>query len=376
MQSYVVNRNTSLESNTTEHCEYPNNYGIHCEAESKLPSCISDSNTQYIAGLSICSLGIVGNLAFMFVVLRVAYMRTATNAYLVNLAVADLLHLSTHWFTWICALRDQSMFHTSVPLLCVDVFLSRITQYVSLFTVTVLSVERYMAFCKPVMYREGIIHKRSRIVQVIVFTWSLAILLSLEMFTACLRMDLDGRRLPEVIFESIYVVVAICLMCVVISVYSIIIRQVRRVHNNGSSGSIRTHEHQIMRVCLTTALAYFIFTLPPVVLMITYLLWRYDGVNISQDVIICLANLGTFSLEINSSVNLIIYNAVSSRYRKAFRDAFTMDIRLLRHCTLKLRNARNPRVMKNSSTNIEREMTPFSSTEHSPPCVVTSVTNF
>ncbi|XP_070557416.1 growth hormone secretagogue receptor type 1-like [Ptychodera flava] len=299
-------------------------------------------------------------------------MRTATNAYLVNLAVADLLHLSLHWYTWICAITDYTWLHQNITALCVDMFLSRISQYVSLFTVTVLSLERYMAFCKPHAYREGFIHKRTRVIQVIVFVWSLAVLLSIEQFVGCMSVDPHGKKLPELIFESIYVLAVFSLMCAVLCVYSMIIRQLQRLRNANAAGSIRTHEHQIMRVCLTTALTHFTFTLPFICYLVTYLLWRYGDVEIPQEVILCLNNLVVYSLEINSSSNILIYNAMSSKYRKAFKDAFSINFRKLRHCKEKVQNVRRPTL---NSPTIDKEMTIFSSgcSQH---CPATSATNF
>ncbi|XP_006823552.1 somatostatin receptor type 5-like [Saccoglossus kowalevskii] len=187
----------STELNTSFLCE--NN--VVCGTQSQLPGCILDSDSQFIAGLIICTVGIFGNSAFMFVVLRIPYMRTAINAFLVNLAIADLLHLVGHWFTWICALLEvkQCPMKTSMPLICMDLFMSKVTQYVSLFTVTVLSIDRYMALCKPLMYRDGILHKRKRVALVIITVWSLGVLLSLEWLVSCLNFNPLLYALPELI---------------------------------------------------------------------------------------------------------------------------------------------------------------------------------
>ena len=50
-------------------------------------------NLKYLLSRLFLVLGVLGNLATCIVILRNEYMRTTTNIYLFNLAVADLLTL-------------------------------------------------------------------------------------------------------------------------------------------------------------------------------------------------------------------------------------------------------------------------------------------
>ncbi|XP_006822725.1 neuropeptides capa receptor-like [Saccoglossus kowalevskii] len=276
-------------------------------------SCIIGRDTQFIIGISITSLGIIGNIAFMFVVGRIQSMRTMTNSYLVNLALADLLHSVVHSLIWNCIFfgGDVCFLH-EWQMYCGVMFPSRVSQYVSMFTVTILSIERYLALCKPIIYRGGYIHKRSFVATVIALTWIASIMISTEGLVDCLN-----SKTRSIAGRFIYLLTVFILLIVVVIFYLLIIIRVRRSRN-----SVKKNEFQIIRVCFAAAIVYFVCTMPAVLQAFILLLQDLNSFTLSDDLIMCLTNASTFLLEINSSANPVVYNALSSLYRKAFMDAF------------------------------------------------------
>lgn len=121
--------------------------------------------------------GILGNVCTCVVIARNKFMHTATNYYLFNLAVADLLlliiglppDLYTIWnlYPWIfgetfCIIRA---------------LFGELSTYTSILTITAFTVERYVAICHPMKA-----HKMSslnRAIRVIFSTWVIASLLSI-----------------------------------------------------------------------------------------------------------------------------------------------------------------------------------------------------
>ena len=96
----------------------------------------------------ICAVGLTGNGLVIFVVVRYAKMKTVTNTYILNLAVADLAFLIGLPFLIATALLGTWSFgHAFCKLFYV---LTSINWFTSVFTLTVMSADRYLAVCHPV----------------------------------------------------------------------------------------------------------------------------------------------------------------------------------------------------------------------------------
>lgn len=90
--------------------------------------------------------GIVGNGLVIFSVLRFSKMRTATNMYLLNLAMADILFLFALVFFIPSYLLQRWPFNTGCCILFFG--LTAINWYASVFTLTAMSIDRYFAVVK------------------------------------------------------------------------------------------------------------------------------------------------------------------------------------------------------------------------------------
>ncbi|KAF0873151.1 SSR4 protein, partial [Crocuta crocuta] len=95
----------------------------------------------------VCLVGLVGNALVIFVILRYAKMKTATNIYLLNLAIADeLFMLSVPFVASSAALRHWPF----GSVLCRAVLsVDGLNMFTSVFCLTVLSVDRYVAVVHP-----------------------------------------------------------------------------------------------------------------------------------------------------------------------------------------------------------------------------------
>ncbi|XP_029643904.2 pyrokinin-1 receptor-like [Octopus sinensis] len=123
--------------------------------------------------------GIIGNVCTCIVIAKAKYMRTTTNIYLFNLAVADLLvlilglpfEIYTFWsaYPWIfgeafCYLRNMA---------------SETTTCASVLTITAFTIERYMAFCHPT--KAPSISNLTRVTKILVVIWFLSGLLAIPL---------------------------------------------------------------------------------------------------------------------------------------------------------------------------------------------------
>ena len=118
--------------------------------------------------------GFIGNVAFLTVVAFVRKMRTLTNFYLVNLAVADLL-FTVLALTFVTAsyvlsngVRIADIGRTDIQ--CGVVYGAAYTTfYSSLYLVTLVTFDRFLAICHPIRYR--IINTKKRTITLVIIAW-------------------------------------------------------------------------------------------------------------------------------------------------------------------------------------------------------------
>ncbi|XP_076288898.1 tachykinin-like peptides receptor 86C [Lasioglossum baleicum] len=118
-----------------------------------------------------------GNIIVIWIVLAHREMRTVTNYFLVNLSVADLMTLLLN-----CAFNFTSMLNSNWPfgaVYCtINNFVSNMTVASSVFTMVVISFDRYVAIMTPLKPR---ISRRVSVISMIVI-WTIASALALPGF--------------------------------------------------------------------------------------------------------------------------------------------------------------------------------------------------
>ncbi|XP_063966419.1 neuromedin-U receptor 2-like [Lytechinus pictus] len=128
----------------------------------------------------VLAFGLFGNLLFLFVVARVRSMRTITNMYLTNLAIADLFYLSVGvgeklWRYHISPVKDDRTPFGNIGCVFFP-FVVDTTYTASVLLVTMVTVERYYAICKPFWHRRMATRKRT--IKLIVATWIVSLCLA------------------------------------------------------------------------------------------------------------------------------------------------------------------------------------------------------
>lgn len=98
--------------------------------------------------------GIIGNGSVVWIVLRSKQMRTIPNIYIVSLALGDLLLiLIAVPFSVFIYMFDEWYF--GVTLCKVNFFMETFSLGISVFTLTLLSIDRYLAISYPMQKRSG-----------------------------------------------------------------------------------------------------------------------------------------------------------------------------------------------------------------------------
>lgn len=123
--------------------------------------------------LGLFAVGVSGNVVTVLLIGRYRDMRTTTNLYLGSMAVSDLLILLGLPFDLYRLWRSRPWVFG--PLLCrLSLYVGEGCTYATLLHMTALSVERYLAICRPL--RARVLVTRPRVRALIAALWALALL--------------------------------------------------------------------------------------------------------------------------------------------------------------------------------------------------------
>ncbi|RWS31511.1 tachykinin-like peptides receptor 86C [Leptotrombidium deliense] len=127
--------------------------------------------SSLFGAMVVCA--IIGNLAVICIILSHRRMRTKTNIFLFNLSFADLLMATFNaMFNFVFMLNSHWSFGN---IYCIaNNFISYLTVSCSVFTITVTSLDRYMAVVHPLKPRMS----KAKSIVVIVLIWIMSTILS------------------------------------------------------------------------------------------------------------------------------------------------------------------------------------------------------
>uniref|UniRef100_A0A3B5ATE6 Delta-type opioid receptor-like n=1 Tax=Stegastes partitus TaxID=144197 RepID=A0A3B5ATE6_9TELE len=145
----------------------------------------------------ICVVGLLGNVLVMYGVVRYTKMKTATNIYIFNLALADALATSTLPFQSAKYLMNTWPFG---ELLCkVVMAIDYYNMFTSIFTLTMMSVDRYIAVCHPVKALDFRTPTKAKLINVCIWILSSAVGVPVMIMavTRVTRNTACGLRFPK-----------------------------------------------------------------------------------------------------------------------------------------------------------------------------------
>ncbi|NXD20027.1 SSR4 protein, partial [Spelaeornis formosus] len=273
---------------------------------------------QCIYGL-VCLLGLLGNALVIFVILRYAKMKTATNIYLLNLAIADeLFMLSAPFVATAAALRRWPFGRA----LCRTVLgVDGLNMFSSVFCLTVLSLDRYIAVVHPLRAAS---YRRPRVAKLVNgAVWLLALLVAspIPVFagTAATR---DGRSVacdllwPSPAWAAAFVVYSSALgfvlpVAAMALCYLLLAGKMRVVAQGVGWQQRRRSEGKLTRLVVTVVAMFVVCWLPFYVVQLLELLLpgRLDASAHNASLLLSYSN---------SCANPILYGLLSENFRSSF----------------------------------------------------------
>ena len=296
--------------------------------------------------------GITGNIAFLFVLVRVPWMKTSTNVFLASIAVADTVFLLVGIGEKLLryhaspVVGDQSILMSSTGCVLLY-FIIDVTYFTSIFLVTFVSYERYLAVCEPIKFRL-VICRKNRTIRNVIVAWILGISF------AC--MTIPGRKVymtvcvlwPEKQEFALYPqTIGLCTATsisaanavngvqttpffIALFLNTILYIQIVRglSPKDGPSQTCSTSKQNIRNkvaiMLVITGVIFFLCLAPFETMSLLQMLSGYFNLSLDSDNIHNLVQICRVLMYTNSATNSVVYILASSQYRLAFREVFAI----------------------------------------------------
>lgn len=300
---------------------------------------------------SIFITGIVGNVSTCVVIARNKSMHTATNYYLFSLAVSDLLLLISGlppemYLVWckypyifgecFCVLRGLA---------------SETSTNASVLTIAAFTVERYLAICHPFLSQT--LSNLSRAVKLILMTWLIALAFALPQALQFGVVSYSGhpdmvmctvkRILLKHSFELSTFLFFVLPMFLITFLYVLIGLKLRRSNmmHPGRTESIRNcrrhpgrSSRRVLKMLIAVVIAFFICWLPFHIqrLIAIYGTNKEDHITSNgpwmEFIYLLMTYVSGIFYYASTTINPILYNIMSNKFRMAFMDTLSRSCRL------------------------------------------------
>lgn len=273
--------------------------------------------------LVVCVVGLGGNTLVIYVVLRYSVTESVTNVYILNLALADELFMLGLPFL---AVQNAVSYWPFGSLMCRLVMtVDGINQFTSIFCLTVMSVDRYLAVVHPVKSCRWRRPQVAKVVNASVWLLSFLVVLPVVIFSDVPHgMNTCHIEWPEpasvwrasfIIYTSTLgffaplLVICLCYFLIIVKLRS----SGRKVQV--ASSKRKKSEQKVTRMVVIVVLVFVLCWLPFYVLNIANVV---DPLPNDQS----LFGLYFFVVVLsyaNSCANPVIYGFLSYRFKQAFR---------------------------------------------------------
>lgn len=283
--------------------------------------------------------GVIGNVMVPIVIFRTKDMRNSTNIFLTNLSVADLLVLLICTPTVLVEVNTKPETWVLGENLCKIIpFVELTVAHASVLTILAITFERYYAICEPL--RAGYICTKARAFVICIIAWTVAALCASPMIVisdyqllkyqddslvaVCLTQANTLWRVAFFVAANFlfYIFPFFLLVCC----YSLIARRLMaepETDCSESSSNARARK-QVVAMLAMVVITFFLCLLPFRILVLWIILssgnhlLKLGFYNYHLILYFC-----RIMIYLNSAVNPLLYNLMSSKFRIAFKTCLT-----------------------------------------------------
>ena len=305
----------------------------------------------------IIFVGLTGNIVFIWVVKQTPSLHTSTYIFLVCLACSDigmLVGFSLDFY--------PDVFYSTIRHGKINLFTAITITFIwfcfgcSLFYVTLVSMERYLAICHPIRHyllkglkRTGILACIIPVLSLVSSTQTLA-RFNLKFYPiACIVWPKDPKysNYPETlqlsavlsahrdiftkIGDTLGIIFINALLCINFFMYARILQALRRRKRDttlGISAEMDKIIRQVSTMVIVNGLVFAVCTIIFTIDLYHYAVYSLSEIRIfSENQIMFVEDICMSVALINGSINPLIYVCVNERYRQAFKKTFCKQSR-------------------------------------------------
>ncbi|XP_058477119.1 somatostatin receptor type 2 [Solea solea] len=273
----------------------------------------------------VCAMGLCGNTLVIYVILRYAKMKTVTNIYILNLAVADVLCMMSLPFIALQLALVHWPFGEALCRLIMSV--DSLNQFTSIFCLMLMSIDRYLAVVHPIRSTKWRKPRVAKLINLMVWGVSMLVILPTMIFSGLNKLPVCGIVWPEpqnvyntaFIFYTFFIgfflplfVICMCYLLIIVKVKSSGMR-VGSTKRKRSERKVTRMVSIVVAVFVLCWLPFYIFNLTSVTSSIS----PTSAVKSAFDFVVVLGYA-------NSCANPILYAFLSDNFKKSFQNVLCL----------------------------------------------------
>ncbi|XP_076843272.1 somatostatin receptor type 2-like [Brachyhypopomus gauderio] len=276
----------------------------------------------------VCAVGLSGNTLVIYVILRYAKMKTVTNIYILNLAVADVLFMMSLPFI----AMQLALVHWpfGAPLCRVVMTVDSLNQFTSIFCLMVMSIDRYLAVVHPIKSTKWRKPRVAKTINLAVWGISFLVNMPIVIYSGLITMS-DGCFCtivwpePQEAYYTAFMFYTFFLgfflpLMVICLCYLLIIVKVKSSGIRVGSSKRKRSEKKVTRM-VSIVVAVFVFCwLPFYVFNVTSVTGTIRSTPILRSTFAFVVVLGYA----NSCANPILYAFLSENFKKSFQNVLCL----------------------------------------------------
>ncbi|XP_064630050.1 growth hormone secretagogue receptor type 1-like [Lineus longissimus] len=291
----------------------------------------------------VLTFGIFGNIMVIFVVFKNKDMRNSTNLFLVNLTVADLLVLVVCTPIALAEFYNKDVWYLGAGMCKFVPFLENTVAHASALTILAISMERYFAICHPL--HAPVLWTGRCLMKLLVLVWSFSSLVSIPFLFIAEVKEAEAydrtlvkvcstaivHRWHQVYVISISVIFLIIPFFLMMVLYGIVGKKLLydrcALGNQIDEKAMSTLRcrRQVVLMLVSVTVVFFLCSLPFRVVSLWFVYAQLsDLADLGLIGYYLLISFARIMLYINSAINPILYNAISSKFRRAFKQLLLM----------------------------------------------------
>ncbi|XP_071387565.1 somatostatin-like receptor F_48D10.1 [Centroberyx affinis] len=274
-----------------------------------------------VISLTVFVFGLTGNTLAIYVVLRYAKMKTVTNIYILNLAVADELYIVGLPFL---TTQNVLSYWPFGSFLCrVVMTADSMNQFTSIFCLTVMSIDRYLAVVHPIRSTKWRHPRVAKMVSAAVWAVSFVVVLPVVIFSDVQDKFNSCNMIwpePKDVWSTAFILYTATLgffgpLLVICLCYLLIVVKVKTSGARAGFSKRRRSERKVTRMVVVTVVVFVLCWLPFFIINMVNLVVIIPESSTT-------AGIYFFSVILsyaNSCANPLLYGFLSDNFKQSFR---------------------------------------------------------